>query len=242
MSDSHTPPSPAGLLVIDKPRGPTSTSVCRLVKARLRRAGAPRTVKVGHGGTLDPLASGVLVVLVGRAATRLCEEVMAGEKRYTAHVDLSHRSTTDDGEGELTEISVLRPPTRAEIESVCARFVGRIMQTPPAHSAMMVGGRRAYEMARRGEEPGLRARPVTIHSIDIVEYEWPRLVIDVRCGKGVYIRSLARDIGLALGPGAMLADLRRTAVGEYTVDRATTLDALPEAIGQSDLIPVPPLA
>ncbi len=241
MTDSHAPPPPAGLLVIDKPRGPTSTSVCRLVKARLRRGGAPRTVKVGHGGTLDPLASGVLVVLVGRAATRLCDEIMAGEKRYIAHVDLAHRSTTDDGEGELTEISVLRPPTRDEIEAVCSRFVGRIMQTPPAHSAMMVGGRRAYDMARRGEDPGLRARPVTIRSIDIVEYDWPRLVIDVRCGKGVYIRSLARDIGLALGPGAMLADLRRTAVGEHTIDRATPLDALPEAIGQDDLIPVPPL-
>ncbi|HRQ72578.1 MAG TPA: tRNA pseudouridine(55) synthase TruB [Phycisphaerales bacterium] len=241
MTDSHVPPPPAGLLVIDKSRGPTSTSVCRLVKARLRRGGAPRTVKVGHGGTLDPLASGVLVVLVGRAATRLCDTIMAGEKRYTAHVDLSHRSTTDDGEGELTEISVLRPPTRDEIEAVCSRFVGRIMQTPPAHSAMMVGGRRAYDMARRGEDPGLRARPVTIHSIDVVEYEWPRLVIDVRCGKGVYIRSLARDIGLALGPGAMLADLRRTAVGEFTIDRAAPLDALPEVIGQDDLIPVPPL-
>ncbi|MCW5777308.1 MAG: tRNA pseudouridine(55) synthase TruB [Phycisphaeraceae bacterium] len=241
MNDAPPPAAPAGLLVIDKPRGPTSTSVCRLVKARLRRGGAPRSVKVGHGGTLDPLASGVLVVLVGRAATRLCDEIMAGEKRYTAHVDLSHRSTTDDGEGELTEISVLRPPTRNEIESVCSRFVGRIMQTPPAHSAMMVGGRRAYDMARRGEDPGLRARPVTIRSIDIVEYDWPRLIIDVRCGKGVYIRSLARDIGLALGPGAMLADLRRTAVGEFTIDGATPLDALPESIGQGDLIPVAPL-
>ncbi len=241
MNPTQPPPVPAGLLVIDKPRGPTSTSVCRLVKARLRRGGAPRTVKVGHGGTLDPLASGVLVVLVGRAATRLCDEIMAGEKRYTAHVDLSHRSTTDDGEGELTEISLLRPPTRDEIEAVCSRFVGRIMQTPPAHSAMMVGGRRAYDMARRGEDPGLRARPVTIRAIDIVEYDWPRLVIDVRCGKGVYIRSLARDIGLALGPGAMLADLRRTAVGEFTIDRASALDALPEVIGQDDLILVPPL-
>ncbi|VAX41176.1 tRNA pseudouridine(55) synthase, partial [hydrothermal vent metagenome] len=175
MTDPRQPTTPVGLLIIDKPRGPTSMHVCRIVKAKLRRGGAPKNTKVGHGGTLDPLATGVVVVLVGRAATRLCDQVMAGEKRYTAEVDLAHRSTTDDAEGELTEISLLRAPTREEVEAVCAQFVGTIDQKPPAHSAIWIDGQRAYKLARAGEAPEMKARPVEVHAIEVVGYEFPRL-------------------------------------------------------------------
>lgn len=239
MTDPRQPITPAGLLVIDKPLGMSSMSVCRVVKAKLRRGGAPKNTKVGHGGTLDPLATGVVVVLIGRAATRLCDRIMAGEKRYTAEVDLAHRSTTDDREGELTEISVLRAPTREEVEAACARFVGTIDQAPPAHSAIWIDGERAYKLARAGEAPEMKPRPVTIHSIEILEYAFPRLVLDIRCAKGTYIRSLARDLGLALGAGGMLAGLRRTAVGEFTIGQAQTLDEVPEPLLEEHLLPVP---
>ncbi|HZW09039.1 MAG TPA: tRNA pseudouridine(55) synthase TruB [Phycisphaerales bacterium] len=239
MTDPRQPKTPEGLLVIDKPRGPTSMSVCRVVKACLRKGGAPKSTKVGHGGTLDPLATGVVVVLVGRAATRLCDQIMAGEKRYTAEVDLAHRSTTDDLEGELTEISVLRAPSLGEVRAACEQFLGVIEQVPPAHSAIWVAGERAYDLARAGRDPELKARPVTIHSIDILEYAFPRLTLDVRCGKGTYIRSLARDIGRAVAAGGMLAGLRRTAVGEFTIEEATALDAVPSPLLPEHLRPVP---
>ncbi len=239
MTDPRQPTTPVGLLIIDKPKGPTSMHVCRIVKAKLRRGGAPKNTKVGHGGTLDPLATGVVVVLVGRAATRLCDQIMAGEKRYTAEVDLAHRSTTDDAEGELTEISLLRAPSREEVERVCAQFVGTIAQKPPAHSAIWIDGQRAYKLARAGEAPEMKARPVEVHAIEITGYEFPRLTLNIRCGKGTYIRSLARDIGSTLGAGGMLAGLRRTAVGEFTIDRATGLDDLPEPMFDEHLLPLP---
>lgn len=229
-------PPLSGLLIIDKPYDLTSMTVCRAVRRRLVAGGAPKRVKVGHGGTLDPYATGVMVVLVGRA-TKLCDAVMAGEKRYVADIDLSRRSTTDDLEGEITEAQYLRPPTREEVAAACARFVGTIMQRPPAHSAIWVDGERAYHLARRGEAPDLPERPIVIHEITLLDYEWPRARIDVRCGKGTYIRSLARDLGSALGVGGMLVGLRRTAVGEFTIERAVALDSLPGAMVQGDLMP-----
>jgi len=228
------PPPINGLLVVDKPEGPSSMRVCAIVRARLRAGGAPKRVKVGHGGTLDPLASGVLVVLCGRA-TRLCERVMAGEKRYTAGVDLSAFTTTDDREGERTPVDVPAPPPRDAVEEVLTRFVGRIQQAPPPYSAVKVGGRRAYALARAGQAVRPAPRPVTIHAIGIVGYDWPLLTLDVRCGKGVYVRSLARDIGVALGTGGTLASLRRTGVGGFGLGDAWRLDDLPAALTQGDL-------
>lgn len=239
MTDPRQAPTPAGLLVIDKPLGLSSMSVCRVIKGKLIKGGAPKNTKVGHGGTLDPLATGVVVVLIGRAATRLCDEIMAGEKRYVAEVDLGHRSTTDDREGELTEICVLRAPTRGEVEAACSRFVGTIDQAPPAHSAIWIDGERAYKLARAGEAPEMKPRPVTIHSIEILEYAFPRLVLDIRCAKGTYIRSLARDLGVTMGTGGMLAGLRRTAVGEFSIDHAQTLEEVPEPLLEEHLLPLP---
>jgi tRNA pseudouridine55 synthase len=240
MNAPPAPASPSGLLIIDKHEGITSMGICRNVRWRLVQGGAPKRVKVGHGGTLDPLATGVLVVLVGKA-TRMCDAVMRGTKRYIATVDLSQTSTTDDREGERTLAVVPREPTREEVEAACRRFVGTIQQRPPAYSAIKVGGKRSYKLARKaeggeGEMPELAARPVDVHSIAVVEYVWPRVVMDVVCGKGTYIRSLARDIGGALGTGGMLEGLRRTAVGPFGIERAVRLDQLPATLGQGDLL------
>jgi LL-diaminopimelate aminotransferase len=236
------PVSPTGLLAIDKPIGLTSMDVCRRVRRRLIKAGAPKRVKVGHGGTLDPLATGVLVVLIGKA-TRLCDEVMAGEKGYVAEVSLAAFSTTDDAEGERSEVVVATPPTAEAVARACAGFVGRIMQRPPVYSALKINGQAAYALARKGELEKIpqTARPVEIHEIRVVAYDFPRLVLAVRCGKGVYIRSLARDLGTTLGTGGMLTGLRRTRVGRWLIEECRQLDTLPEALTQADLLPVPNL-
>lgn len=228
-------PAPSGLLIVDKPEGFTSMGVCSRIRGRLKRAGDPKRIKVGHAGTLDPLATGVLVVLVGNA-TRLSGRLMSTDKRYLADIDLSAFTTTDDREGERTPVSVPAPPSPETIVAACRRFTGTIMQAPPAYSAIKVDGKRAYRLARAGQSPALDPRPVTIHAIDVIDYVWPRLSLDVRCAKGVYIRSLARDIGRALNTGGTLASLRRTQVGRYTIDVATPLDALPDPITQANLI------
>ena len=228
----------AGLLLVDKPVGPTSMAVCARVRGALKAGGAPKRIKVGHGGTLDPLATGLIVVLVG-PATKLCETIMAGEKRYKAEIDLSSTSPSDDLESEPVAVRVDHETTRTEIESVLPAFTGRIMQAPPAFSAMKIGGKRAYTLARAGRLDRLEPRPVQIHELAIVSYDWPRLVLDIRCGKGTYIRSLARDLGRSLGVGGMLSGLRRTAVGRFDVADATPLGDVPRSLTRADL-DVPP--
>jgi len=234
-----TPPGPTGSLVIDKQPGFTSMDVCAIIRTRLRRAGAPKRIKVGHGGTLDPMATGVLVVLIGKA-TPLCNVIMAGEKEYAATIDLSKRSNTDDAEGAVEEVAIANVPTRTQLEQACVPFVGTIMQVPPAFSALSVGGRRAYEMARAGEHVELAARPVHIHSILLTAFEWPLVELHVVCGKGTYIRSLARDLGSNLGLGGMLTALRRTRVGRFDLSHAKRLDELANQLTQSDVDPIPP--
>ncbi|MFG0274811.1 MAG: tRNA pseudouridine(55) synthase TruB [Phycisphaerales bacterium] len=225
------------LLVVDKPVGPTSMDVCRVVR---RLTGG---AKVGHAGTLDPLASGVLILCLG-SATKSIDALMATEKRYRAAVDLAAFSATDDLEGAREPVAVETPPTLEEIERACRAFEGVIQQRPPTHSAVHVDGQRAYRLARDAAREGgvverPPARPVTIHAVRVVAYAWPALELDIRCGKGTYIRSLARDLGEALGTGGMLTALRRTAVGEYTADEATPLDRLPDRIEPHDLRPAP---
>lgn len=230
--------SPCGILLIDKDKGPTSMQVCASIRARLRRGGAPKRVRVGHAGTLDPLATGLLIVMVGRA-TRLCESLMRADKEYEAEINLSRRSTTDDAEGEVTVAQVARPPDEAAIRAACRAMVGDIMQRPPAFSAVHVGGRRAYQLARQGAPPDLPARPVRVDAIEILARDWPMLRLRVTCGKGVYVRSLARDIGALLGVGGMLTALRRTRIGPYRVDDARRLASLAPALSESDLLPAP---
>lgn len=233
-----TPVSPAGLLIIDKQPGFTSMDVCAIIRARLRRAGAPKGVKVGHGGTLDPLATGVIVLLIGKA-TRLCDQIMATRKAYVTTIDLSRLSTTDDEAGVCTPIDPTLRATREDIERILPRFIGTIDQRPPAYSAINVGGRRSYELAREGTPIELASRRVEVHDIRIDAFEWPRLSVVVECGKGVYIRSLARDVGAALGVGGMLSSLRRTASGQFSIEQAVRLDQLPDKLTQSDLLPLP---
>lgn len=234
-----------GLVVVDKPLGWSSMDVVR----RLRRAiamgrdaaGLPRLamhkIKAGHAGTLDPLATGVVICCVGRA-TRAVESLMGMPKVYAATVDLSAFTTTDDREGEREAVAC-PPIERGVIEATLPRFVGEIQQRPPAYSAIHVDGQRAYKLARRGEALQLPPRPVVVYDLTVTGYAWPRLDLTVTCGRGTYIRSLARDVGVALGTGGHLAALRRTAVGPYRVADAIPGSRLDRAITQADLLPAP---
>jgi tRNA pseudouridine55 synthase len=215
-----------GVLVVSKPVGPTSHDVVGLV----RRLSA--TKRVGHGGTLDPFASGVLPVFLGKA-TRLVEYHLGDAKRYRATVCFGASSTTDDLEGALTPAPGAAP-SRAAVEAALAGFVGEIDQRPPDYSAIKVAGRRAYALARAGQEVELAARRVTIHALELLAWDAttpgePVAELDVLCSAGTYIRSLARDLGAAVGSAAYLGALRRTASGPFTVDAAVELDAVREA-------------
>jgi tRNA pseudouridine55 synthase len=201
-----------GLLVLDKPAHMTSRDAVNFAWRWL-----PRGTRIGHTGTLDPLATGVLVVCVG-TATRLAEYVQNMEKVYRAGVLLGVRSTTDDGEGIQISATIETYPSKAQVERVLEGFIGTIEQVPPAHSAAKVSGRRAYALARQGREVSLAARSVSIYALTLLEYTYPRLVVEVRCGKGTYIRSLARDLGEQLGCGAYLESLRRTRVGHFLAE------------------------
>src|SRR4051812_48814027 len=196
-----------GLLVIDKPGGMTSRDVGNRVQRWF-----PRKTKIGHTGTLDPLATGVLVVCVG-AATRLADFVQAMGKTYAARFRLGATSTTDDADGEVTVNAAAVPPTRDQIGAAIPAFLGLVEQVPPAFSALKLDGRRAHELARSGKDVQLAARTVRIDAIRVRAYEWPFLDVEIDCGKGTYIRSIARDLGAKLGCGGMVETLRRTRVG-----------------------------
>ena len=210
-----------GILVVAKPAGPTSHDVVALV----RRLAA--TKRVGHGGTLDPFAGGVLPLFLGRA-TRVVEYHLGDRKAYRATVCFGATTSTDDLEGEL--VPVPGPgPTREAVEAALPALRGRITQTPPAYSALKVGGRRAYALARAGQQVELAPRDVEIDRLDIVEWdesdpERPVAIVDVVCSAGTYVRALARDLGAAVGSGAYLGALTRTASGPFTLDDATPLD------------------
>src|SRR6266550_3242178 len=215
-----------GVLVIAKPAGPTSHDVVALV----RRLAA--TKRVGHGGTLDPFASGVLPLFLGRA-TRLVEYHLGDRKGYRATVCFGSSSTTDDLEGELTP-SAAPASSRAAAEAALAGFIGPISQRPPAYSAIKVAGRRAYAMARAGEHVELASREVTIDRLELLDWDGtdpdrPIAVIDVECSAGTYIRALARDLGEAVGGAAYLGALVRTASGPFRLDGAVSLDRVREA-------------
>jgi tRNA pseudouridine55 synthase len=212
-----------GVLVVAKPSGPTSHDVVGLV----RRLSSTR--RVGHGGTLDPFAAGVLPVFLGRA-TRLVEYHLGATKRYRATVCFGARSTTDDIDGERTPVE--GPPlTREAVVTGLAGLVGPIRQVPPDYSAVQVAGRRAYQLARAGEAVELPPREVTIHALDLVDWDGedparPIAVVDITCSAGTYVRALARDLGERLGSGAYLGALIRTASGGFRLEDALQLDDL----------------
>jgi tRNA pseudouridine55 synthase len=212
-----------GVLVVAKPAGPTSHDVVALVR---RLSG---TRRIGHGGTLDPFASGVLPLFLG-VATRLVEYHLADDKTYRATICLGASSTTDDLDGELTPLGGAAPDREA-FESALAGFRGRQEQRPPDYSAVQVGGRRAYALARAGEDVALPSRVVDIKALDLLTWddrdpERPIAIVDVRCSAGTYVRALARDLGSRLGCGAYLGALVRSASGPFSLDGAHSLDAL----------------
>lgn len=215
-----------GVLVVAKPAGPTSHDVVAL----LRRLAATR--RIGHGGTLDPFASGVLPLFLG-GATRVVEYHLGDAKAYRATVCFGSASTTDDLDGELTPVEG-DALDRSGVETALAAMVGEQLQRPPAYSAIQVGGRRAYAMARAGERVELAPRRVTIHEAQLVEWDAsdparPIAIVDIRCSAGTYVRALARDLGERLGSAAYLCALVRTASGPFTLEDAHGLDAIRDA-------------
>jgi tRNA pseudouridine55 synthase len=220
-----------GLLVIDKPAGMTSRDVVNRAQGWF-----PRGTRLGHTGTLDPLATGVLVLCVG-VATRLTEFVQDMGKTYRARLLLGMRSDTDDADGAMTPVSGVTVPDLAAVTACLRGFVGEIDQVPPAYSAAKLTGRRAYNLARRGQSVTLQPRKVRIDGIDVLTFSYPRLEIEVRCGKGTYIRSLARDLGDKLGCGALVETLQRTAVGSFALDQALSLESS-SATARARLLPL----
>ncbi len=221
-----------GFLNINKPAGWTSRDVVNRVQRLVRPA------KTGHAGTLDPLATGVLVVGVGRA-TRLIEYVQQKPKRYQAKFLLGCTSESDDTETNVRELVGATIPTRAEIETALPHLVGRIEQRPPDYSAVHIAGRRAYRLAREGKSISLPPRIVEVHSLAILGYEYPELELDILCGSGTYVRSLGRDLAESLGTGAVLSDLIRTEIGEFELEDSLSVDELTsEAIPKNLLPPV----
>ena len=221
-----------GVLLLDKPLGWTSNDALQKAKGILRAE------KGGHTGTLDPLATGLLPLCFG-AATKWSQASLDADKRYRATLHLGRRTTTGDLEGGLVEERAVQAE-RTDVQGVLPRFLGAVDQLPPMHSALKHEGRALYEYARAGQEVPRQPRRVTIHAIDIVEWQPPMLVIDVHCSKGTYIRTLAEDIGAALGCGAHLAALRRTGSGPLDLKNAITLEALaalPEAERDALLLP-----
>lgn len=217
-----------GLILLDKPSGPTSHDMVYVV----RRGSSER--RVGHAGTLDPLATGLLVMCLG-PATRLSEYLSGKDKRYQARVRLGQATTTYDSQGEVTATSAAIPD-RSVVEAALAGFRGPQQQVPPAFSAIKWHGQKAYELARRGETVVLEARSVTIESLVLVDWQPPELVLDVHCSAGTYIRSLAHDLGQRLGCGAHVVALRRTASGQLLVSQAVPLDVLQAAYDRRDWI------
>lgn len=210
------------LLLIDKPANLSSFGVVARVRRKLSEA-AGHKVKVGHTGTLDPFATGLLVLLIGKG-TKRANDFLKLDKEYLATIHLGATSTTGDPEGEITPQTVAAIPTRATIEAAVSSFLGPIEQTVPQFSAVKIQGQRAYKLARAGKTVTMPHRTVTIYDLEILDYTWPELQIRCAVSSGTYIRTLGEDIGKKLGIGAYLTALRRTKVGEFCVTDATTLD------------------
>ena len=217
------------VILIDKPIEWTSFDAVRKVRYLVK------TKKVGHAGTLDPLATGLLIICTGKF-TKQINNYMAQEKEYTGSFTLGATTPTYDLESEPVDMKPYEHLTKEQIEAATVPFTGPILQIPPAHSAIKVDGKRVYELARRGQEVKLEPRPVTIHAFEITAIEGPKVFFRVVCSTGTYIRSLANDFGQALGCGAYLSSLRRTKIGAFSVDDAMTIQAFEEKIRNNQSI------
>ena len=216
------------VLPVDKPYGWTSADAVRKVKVLLRRRGLGK-IKVGHAGTLDPLATGLLLVCIGKA-TRQAAELQEHEKEYVAEITLGATTPSYDLEHPVDAVYPTEHITREAVEKALRGFIGEQEQIPPVYSAKQIDGRRAYKYARAGEAVEMRAARIHIYDIVLEKLEMPRATVRIRCSRGTYIRSLARDLGLALDTGAHLTALRRTRSGDYRVEEAHTLEAVEEAL------------
>jgi len=206
-----------GIIAVYKPKGLTSHDIVN----KVRQITGVRCV--GHAGTLDPLADGVLVIAVGRAFTKTLQKIVTKEKEYTAEITLGKTSTTDDAEGPIESQVIDAVPTLEAVIKTVSSFQGRVLQLPPNYSAIKIKGKPAYSLIRAGKKPNLKPREVEIKSIRIINYAWPILKLSVLTGPGVYIRSLARDIGAELKVGGYVSSLTRTRVGEHDIGRAVRL-------------------
>jgi tRNA pseudouridine55 synthase len=209
-----------GVLNVDKPAGASSARVVNVVKRLL-----PRGTKIGHAGTLDPFATGVLLLLAGKS-TKLCERLMDEPKQYEATVKFGATTPTDDPESEERPTPGAAPVSEESLRAALAPLVGEVVQRPPAFSALKVGGRRAYDLARRGHDVELKPRAVRVYGIELLGYEWPLARLRIDCGRGTYVRAIARDLGEALRIGGHLTQLRRTRVGPFRADDAVTTERL----------------
>jgi tRNA pseudouridine55 synthase len=216
-----------GLLLIDKPTDWTSFDVVNYVRriVATTEGKKPKNVKVGHTGTLDPAATGLLVLLIGKEYTRRATELSKVDKTYQVTMKLGETSTTGDSEGEITVVSDTTPTEKAVGEAL-ERFRGQIMQKPPMFSAIKINGQRAYKLAREGKTVEMEARPVTIYSSELTSYDYPLVKFTCKVSSGTYIRSLVEDLGKDLGTGAYMSALRRTTVGDYSLDDAVEVEGL----------------
>lgn len=222
------------IIIIDKPLGWTSFDAVKRLRGAIQRRLNVRKFKVGHAGTLDPLATGVLIVCTGRATKRITE-LQEGMKEYVAEVKFGATTPSYDLEKEIATTYPWEHITRVRIEEVLPRFIGHVMQVPPVFSAVKIDGKRAYNYARKGKEVDIKAKPLEIREMEILKWEAPVLTLRVLCSKGTYIRALARDLGEALDSGAHLVGLRRTRVGDYTEQQALTIDRAVEIITNGPL-------
>lgn len=212
---------PNGIILIDKPAGISSFGVVARVRRQLSEQ-AGRRVKVGHAGTLDPFATGLLILLAGPAC-REAGRFLKLDKTYEVTMVLGQKSSTGDPEGEITPVSA-KAPEKQEVLEALAKFQGEIMQTPPIYSAIKINGVRAYQLARKGREVAMEPRKVLIHSLELQNYSYPEATFRCEVGSGTYIRSLVEDIGDVLGTGAYTLQLRRTKIAAYTVANAQTIE------------------
>lgn len=217
-----------GILLVDKPIGPSSAAVVGKTKWLLRQHGAPKNVKVGHGGTLDPFASGLLPIGIGKG-TKALEGLLRGDKAYIFTLQFGSATTTQDHLGETTQTSAHRP-TESQILAALPQFTGEILQTPPAFSALKVGGKRAYALARAGEAVDLAPRRIQIHALNLLEFHGDFAILSATVGKGTYIRTLGTDLAVALGTVGHLTALRRTQHGVFKLEEALGLPELLETL------------
>ncbi len=210
-----------GILVINKPKDWTSFDVVAKIRNKLN------VKKVGHTGTLDPQATGVLVLCIGKG-TKLCQKLTGLDKEYICDITLGAKSTTDDAEGEITPVSDATEVPLTSIENILKEFTGTFEQMPPDFSAKKIKGKKAYELARKGKKPELKPAEVIVHQIELLDYKWPVLKLKIHCGKGFYVRSLARDIGEKLRVGGYLSALQRTRVGHFGLDGAVGIEEADE--------------